>query len=119
MSFLQIHRAEPPRSNLSVKTDRQGDQVRVSVSGQITIDSAADLRAMLLEWLNDPACRILHVDLFGVAYVDTSGLAVLVEMLRAARALGKRLELGGVQDRPLFLLEATRLLPLFNTAARP
>jgi len=46
--------------------------------------------------------------------VDTSGLAVLVETLKAARTVGKAFHLSGLRERPRYLLEATRLLHLFQ-----
>ena len=90
----------------------------ISVSGRITIDSAPDLRALLLQHLESAACDTLTVDLYEVLYVDTSCLAVLLEILRAGRARKKTLYLSGLRDRPRFLLEAIRILPLFNEVSR-
>jgi anti-anti-sigma factor len=59
-------------------------------------------------------CQSLMVDFYDVAYVDTSGLAVLVEILKAARLQGKTFHLGRLRERPRYLLETTRLLHLFD-----
>jgi anti-sigma B factor antagonist len=91
-----------------------GNECRVRLSGRITIDSSPDLRASLLVRLGSPNCRTLTVDLFEVDYIDTSGLATVVEILKAARIQGKSFRLTGLRDRPRYLLEATRLLHLFN-----
>jgi len=72
------------------------------------------LRALLLQRLESPTCQILTVDFCEIAYIDTSGLAILVEILKAARTQGKTFNLSGLQERPRFLLEATRLLHLFH-----
>ena len=85
-----------------------------SLSGRITIDSSPDLRELLLGQLESSSCQILTVDFHEVAYVDTSGLALLVEILKAARTQGKAFHLSGLQERPRYLLEATRLLHLFD-----
>jgi anti-anti-sigma factor len=90
----------------------------ISISGRITIDSAPALRALLLQHLESAAFDSLTVDLYEVLYVDTSCLAVLLEILRAGRARKKTLYLSGLRDRPRFLLEATRILPLFNEVSR-
>jgi anti-anti-sigma factor len=58
------------------------------------------------------------VDFFEVVYVDTSGLALLVEILKAARTQGKTFQVSGLRERPRYLLEATRLLHLFNEVPR-
>jgi anti-anti-sigma factor len=73
---------------------------------------------LLLQPLQTVGCESLTVDFYEVAYVDTSGLAVLLEVLRAARGLKKTFHLSGLHDRPRFLLEATRLLRLFDEVAR-
>jgi len=87
-----------------------------SISGRITIDSSPDLRLLLLAALQESHCEILTVDLHQVDYIDTSGLAVLLEVLRAARILNKRFQLSGLGERPRYLLEMARLLPLFDEA---
>ena len=94
--------------------EQRGAECQLSLSGRITIDSSPDLRALLLRQLESSSCRILTVDFHEVAYVDTSGLAMLVEVLKAARTQGKAFHLSGLQERPRYLLEATRLLHLFH-----
>lgn len=54
------------------------------------------------------------MDLFDVKYMDTSGLAVLLESLKAARANEKSFHLKSLRDQPRYLLEETRLLHLFD-----
>jgi len=86
------------------------------LSGRITIDSSPGLRAFLLQRLQSPACQSLTVDCYDLAYIDTSGLAVLVEALKAAHIQGKTFRLTRLRERPRFLLEASRLLPLFDNS---
>ena len=94
--------------------EQHGDDCQVSLSGRITIDSTPDLRALLLRQVESSSCQTVTVDFREVGYVDTSGLAMLVEILRAARTQGKTFQLSGLQERPRYLLEATRLLHLFH-----
>jgi anti-sigma B factor antagonist len=97
-----------------------GPACRVRLTGRITIDSSPSLRALLLERLKSEPCLNLILDLSGVSYVDTSGLAIFVETLKAARTQGKAFHLTGLTERPRYLLEATRLLRLFDaTPAEP
>jgi anti-anti-sigma factor len=56
----------------------------------------------------------MTVDFDEVDYIDTSGLAVLVEVLKAAREQGKTFHLSRLRERPRYLLEATRVLHLFD-----
>jgi anti-sigma B factor antagonist len=94
--------------------EHRGAECAVSLSGRITIDSSPDLRELLLQRVKSPESRSLTVDFYEVAYVDTSGLAMLIEVLKAARCQGKTLSLSRLRERPRYLLEATRLLHLFH-----
>jgi anti-anti-sigma factor len=96
---------------------RDGDCL-VSISGRITIDSSPDLRMLLLQHLETADCKSLTVDFYEVAYVDISGPAVLVEVLKVARGLKKTFRLSGLRGSPRYLLEETRLLHLFDEVAR-
>jgi anti-sigma B factor antagonist len=103
-------------ADIQAVCEQRGAECQVSLSGRITIDSSPDLLALLLRQLESSSCRVLTVDLHEVAYVDTSGLAMLVEVLKAARIQGKAFRVSGLQERPRYLLEATRLLHLFESA---
>lgn len=58
----------------------------------------------------------VSVDLSAVSYIDTSGLATLVEAVRIARRQGTRLILLGIHDQPRYLFEITHLDRLFEIA---
>jgi anti-anti-sigma factor len=69
--------------------------------------------------LRAPDCQRLEVSFSEVVYIDTSGIAVLVEALKSARHFGKKLELSGLRDRPRYLLESSGLLSFFEEAPAP
>jgi anti-sigma B factor antagonist len=91
----------------------------VALNGRITIDSAPELRTLLFERLQSPGSQCLIVDFGDVDYIDTSGLAILMETLKAARIANKSLQLARLQEQPRYLLEATRLLNLFDQVTEP
>jgi anti-sigma B factor antagonist len=105
-------------SDLRVECGQHGAECRLSFAGRITIGSAPKIRTLLLERVQSPDCLSLAVDLQQVAYVDTSGLAILLETLKAARMQRKAVHLSGLQERPRYLFEAMRLLPLFDGVNR-
>jgi len=86
--------------------------------GRAVCLSTPDLQTLLLRRVESPNCRTLTVDLYDVAYIDTSGLAMLMELLKAARLQSKDLRLSGLRERPRYLLEATRLLHFFHQVDR-
>jgi anti-sigma B factor antagonist len=111
-----LRRKSPETQNAVMQTRLQCEarNCRISVCGRITIDSSPSLRVLLLESLSSSDCEDLTVDLDEVLYVDTSCVAVLLETLKEARAQKKAFRLSGVDGHARFLLEATRILNLFN-----
>jgi anti-anti-sigma regulatory factor len=61
---------------------------------------------------------MLTVDFQEVSYVDTSGVAILMEVLQSARAAGKAFELKNLQERPRYLFQAIGLLHFFEKESR-
>jgi anti-sigma B factor antagonist len=94
--------------------EQHGTECRAKLSGRINIDSSPELRPLLLRLLTASHCRVLIVDFCEVVYIDTSGIAVLVQVLKSARQLGKKLQLSGLRERPRYLLESSGLLRLFD-----
>ena len=84
--------------DLTAVSERNEEKCCIKLTGRITIDSSPELRLFLLRKLGSLACPV------------TSGLAVLIEFLKAARQYSKRFQLSGLRERPRYLLEATRVL---------
>lgn len=89
----------------------------VALEGRITIENSGAVRTTLIDALRGKPAK-LSVDLSGVSYIDTSGLATLVEAERMARKQDTRLVLGGIHDQPRYLLEVTHLDQLFELAGQ-
>ena len=87
----------------------------LTVNGRVTIDSSPVLRDRLLAILNQNSLPTLTIDLTAVPHIDGSGLATLVEALKFARIAGTSLRLR-LQERPLYLLQVTGLLQLFDAS---
>jgi len=90
---------------------------KIAIHGRITIATAGEMRGTLSNALRAKPAN-LSVDLTDVSYIDTSGLATLVEALRIARRQGTRLILDGLQDQPRYLFEITHFDRLFDMAGQ-
>ena len=99
-------------NSIENKTGVVGMQI-VPLEGRVTVDNANGMRRKLADALL-PRLPKLTVDLSGVTYMDTSGLATLMEAMRVARRQGTRLVLSGIQDQPRYLLEITDLDQVFE-----
>lgn len=74
------------------------------------------MRAQVAEAMKQ-APRRLVIDLSGVPYMDSSGVATLVEALQAARKSGAKLVLCGLTPRVRSILEISRLDTVFSIVA--
>lgn len=93
-----------------------GEQSSVlRLKGHLGIDSSPALRDQLLAMLRQQSPKNVAVDLAELTYVDTSGIATLLEGLKVARLHRRTLRLKGLQGRPLHFFEVTGVLPLFDT----
>jgi anti-sigma B factor antagonist len=91
----------------------QGTTLLASVRGEVDLQTSPQLRGALLDLLNKNHPRRLIVNLSSVAYMDSSGIAVLVEALQQMRKLGGKVFLASVQPRVRSVLEIARLDSIF------
>ena len=95
------------------KITRKGETVILELAGQIDMHHAVQLRGALLETLdNKPLVTV--VDLGGVDFMDSSGLATFVEALNTSRKNGTQLKLVALQERVKSIFEISRLDSLFQ-----
>src|SRR6202035_892160 len=111
--------AVTPGSNLEISVDRLGNDAIVRPSGRINVDSSPDLRDRLSAILSEsPLPRAITVDLAGVPYIETSGIATLIEALRIARHRQAIFCLQGLSGSVLRLFQVTGVLALFEAGDR-
>ena len=106
-------------SSLEITVENSGVNVLVHVSGRINVDSSPDLRDCLLAILSaEPLPRAITMDLAGVPYIETSGIATLIEALRIAGHHQTGFYLQGLDGSVLRLFEVTGTLALFDPGGR-
>ncbi len=88
-----------------------------SLSGRISIDSSPALRDRLLAILHSEPVPPVVVELTDISYMDSSGIATLIEALKIARNRKTTLRLSGLHGRLLHLFEVTGVLSLFGTTS--
>ena len=76
--------------------------------------SSTALRNAAIRLLRDRSEPKLVINLGGVQYIDSSGVAVLIEVLREARRQKAKLRIACLNDGPRDVLQLTRLLDLFD-----
>lgn len=105
---------ETGRRHLRV-SDLGGSDVaeKLDFHGRITIENSNEMRKALMRALRAKPAD-LSVDFSGVSYIDTSGLATLVEASRIAHKQGTKLSLTGVHDQPQYLLQISHFDKIFD-----
>ncbi|MGO9241478.1 MAG: STAS domain-containing protein [Bryobacteraceae bacterium] len=101
--------------NLHAASGAPGVGDHVVIHGRITIGNSGEMRSKLFDVLRAKPATV-SIDLSDVSYIDTSGLATLVEAVRIARRHGTRLILLGIRDQPRYLFEITHLDRSFEIA---
>lgn len=102
-----------PLARSTIDHRRPDDYVLVRPRGALDVASVADLRAQLVAAIGAGSGRVL-VDLSDVAFMDSSGLNVLVGALRAARAAGGDIHLCGPCSAVRRLIELGGLDRIFT-----
>ena len=109
--------AIPSSSDLTISVDQVGTGAVVRLSGRVDVDSSPDLRDRLRTLLSEePLLQTIIVDLAGVSYIETSGVATLIEALRSARQHQASFRLQGLAGAALRLFEVTGVLALFEAS---
>jgi anti-sigma B factor antagonist len=78
------------------------------LEGEIDLRVSPEISAKFNELIADRPGRLV-VDLAKVTYIDSSGLAVLVNAMQDVEDYGGRFALASVQDNVRLILESTRL----------
>ena len=86
----------------------------LDVSGNIDMSNSPEIRKALLRELREKSVSRVILNLSGVGYIDSSGVASLVEGLKASRETGSRFVLLGLSDSAREVLKISRLLKLFE-----
>ena len=105
-------------STLGITVLQTDHEVLVQLAGRVDVDSSPDLRDCLRTLLSAEALpQTIIVDLAGVSYIETSGIATLIEALRIARHHHQtNLRLQGLSGAALRLFEVTGVLALFEAS---
>lgn len=101
---------------MDINVKRDGSRSVIYVSGDIDLYTSPQLRDTVLDLLGKRSQEQVIVDLKQVFYIDSSGIASLVEGLQEARKRKARFVLVGLNDAPRHVLELTRLLSVFEIA---
>lgn len=86
------------------------------IEGEIDINTSPGVKKSFDKLISSKTPKII-INLSKVSYVDSSGLATLVEILKNMRSYGGRLRLSDMSSKIKSLFEITKLEKLFEIVA--
>ncbi len=98
---------------MQIDVTKEGDVVVVTVEGDLDASSAPDLRAKFEELIGQRENQYV-IDLTGVPFMDSSGIAALVNLFKRVRIGAGDVKLCGFQEEIEKVFKLTRLDRVFD-----
>ena len=98
---------------MEIKQRTVGDAVIVAFSGDVDMATSPDARRVFLDLVAKKTPKIV-VNLTSVSYIDSSGLATLVECFQNMRKFGGKLRLFGLNENIKDVFSLARLDTIFE-----
>ncbi len=104
---------------IEINEERQdASRVRLALRGDVNIHTSPELRERLKPLLND-SYKEIHIDLSGVHFMDSAGIATLVEGLQWSRSTGGRFVLSGLTENVRDVFALSKLDTVFEIVDSP
>jgi anti-sigma B factor antagonist len=101
------------KSRLEISVEDQDKVAVVHLQGEVDLNVSPQLRTRLKE-LTQTKKPLIVIDMAGVPYIDSSGVATLVECLQGVSRYGGKLRLAAMGRQTLSVLEISRLDTVFS-----
>jgi anti-sigma B factor antagonist len=97
---------------LKVRVRKLNDVAIIDCSGEVDLYSSTQVREAMVKELNSEVSSVL-INMTGVSYIDSSGIATLLEGLQLSKKTQKRFGLYGLQKNARSVLHLARLDSIF------
>jgi anti-anti-sigma factor len=98
---------------MKITNENKGDIVICKVEGEIDINTSPQLRKAFDEFIHSNSKKIL-IDFSSVSYIDSSGLATLIELLQRLKKINGKFRLFNMNQKVKNIFEVTKLYKLFE-----
>ncbi len=86
----------------------------IKLKGEIDLNSSPEVRTVIQEILDNKRTPLVIIDLHNVPYMDSSGVATLVEVFQKVNRYNGKLILTGLQERVKSVFEIAKLTEIFD-----
>jgi anti-sigma B factor antagonist len=101
---------------MEIETEDLGNAFLVRVSGEVDMSNSPIVRETLIGLIGEKVPAIV-VDLGEVSYMDSSGIATLVEGLQETMAYGGKFRIAALTPKVMQVFELARLTDVFDIFA--
>jgi anti-sigma B factor antagonist len=98
---------------MDIEINSNNDPVTVFISGDIEMMSIKDFKTKLFE-VGQKENKDIDLDLSNVNYIDSSGVGVLISLLKLQKNKGKNLIISKISPKVLNVLKLSSLSDVFN-----
>src|SRR6267154_6749621 len=99
---------------MQISTRRFDKTAILDISGDIDLAHSTEVRRLVLSEFREKKTPRVIINLNDVNYIDSSGVASLVEGLKASRDVGSRLILFGLNKTVREVLQLSKLVRIFE-----
>lgn len=110
----RVEEARVEAGEITIQVVPASNALTVAVAGRMTVDSSPYLRSVLLGLLRRGTTPVVVIDLSALSRLDMSGLATLLEALKAAREGSAKLRVTGITGEARALAEIAQLDTIFR-----
>lgn len=98
---------------MKIRQEKRNDIIICFLEGEININNSPELRKAFDELIKANQKKVL-LDFSNATYIDSSGLATLIEMFQRLKKIGGHLRLGSMNQKIKNVFEITKLHKLFE-----
>ena len=98
---------------MDIQVNEENDVVKITVSGDIEMMTIKNFKEKLFE-IGHNIDKNIEIDLSSVDYIDSSGVGVLISLLKLQKKKGKELFIRKVSPKVLNVLKLSSLSDVFE-----
>jgi anti-sigma B factor antagonist len=98
---------------MKINQEQKNDVMICKIEGEINLNTSPELRKIFDTTINKNIKKVL-VDFSQVGYIDSSGLATLIELFQRLKKIDGKLRICDMQDKVKNVFEITKLHKLFE-----
>jgi anti-sigma B factor antagonist len=98
---------------MNIDINEENERVNVAVKGDIEMMTIKDFKEKLLD-IGQKIDKDIELDLSNVEYIDSSGVGVLISLLKMQKKKGKTIKIKKVSSKVLNVLKLSSLSDVFE-----